>query len=142
MIRVVLDTNVVVSAVLSVDGPSKVIFDMAVNERFAWFVTEPILAEYQKVLAYPRLKISSANARRTMVAVKTYARLVESPHRVTDSADEADNRFLECAETAKANYLVTGNLKHFPRARKYTKVVSPADFLLHWQVEQPLNPAR
>jgi uncharacterized protein len=43
--------------------------------------------------------------------------------------DEPDNRFLECAEDAKAHYLVTGNRKHFPFFEfQGTKIVSPAEF--------------
>ena len=41
------------------------------------------------------------------------------------SKDEADNRFYECAEAAAADYLVTGNIKHFPKDHKTTKIVTP-----------------
>jgi putative PIN family toxin of toxin-antitoxin system len=140
MIRVVLDTNVVVSSVLA-SGPPRAIFDLAVNDRFAWFVTQPILVEYSRVLEYPRLKIRPANVKRTLSAVHAHGRLVTSSLKLAEASDEADNRFLECAQECKANYLVTGNLKHFPRSWKYTKVISPRDFLFLWQVQQPLDPA-
>lgn len=138
MIKVVLDTNVIVSSILTRGSP-KAIFDLAVNRRIAWFVSEPIMAEYRRVLEYPRLKIKQADIRKTLWAVKKHGHLV-SPNFIVDRAgEEPDNRFLECAQEAKANFLVTGNLKHFPSAWKYTKVVSPAVFLLHWQIQQPLG---
>lgn len=48
---------------------------------------------------------------------------------VTVSPHEPDNRFLECAEAAAADYLVTGNRRHFPRRYKATEVVTPRQFL-------------
>lgn len=138
MIRVVLDTNIIVSAVLTKGSP-KAIFDLALSRQIAWFVSEPILAEYQMVLAYPRLKISQANIRKTMWAVKKYAQIIDPSFKVEAATDEADNRFLECAQSARANFLVTGNLRHYPASWKYTKVVSPAEFLFHWQIQQPLG---
>ena len=56
MIRVVLDTNVVVSSILA-SGPPSEILNLAFNDRFAWYVSEPILDEYRAVLAYPRLQL-------------------------------------------------------------------------------------
>jgi predicted nucleic acid-binding protein len=44
-------------------------------------------------------------------------------------ADESDNRFLECAEAAAADYLVTGNTAHFPKTFKGTSIVTPKQFI-------------
>ena len=139
MIRIVLDTNIIVSSVLTKGGGPKAIFDLTANHQVAWFVSEPILAEYGKVLAYPRLRIAPADIRRTMQATKKYAQLVAPNFTLQAATDESDNRFLECAQVAKAHFLVTGNLRHYPAIWKYTKVVSPSEFLLHWQMQQPLS---
>jgi uncharacterized protein len=48
---------------------------------------------------------------------------------VAVSPDEPDNRFLECAEAAEADYLVTGNVKHFPKTHKRTEIVTGRRFL-------------
>jgi len=69
MIRVVLDTNVVVSSLLS-SGSPKAILNLALNQRFAWYVSEPILAEYKSVLSYPRLHFDSPDAKRTLAAIR------------------------------------------------------------------------
>ena len=136
MIRVVLDTNVVVSSLLS-DGSPKVLLDLAFDQSFAWYISEPILAEYRVVLSYPRLQIDPIDARRTIAAIRKTARLVKPSLILKEATDEEDNRFLECAQASKANYLVTGNLRHFPKAWKYTKVVSPRQFLSLWEIQQP-----
>ena len=43
--------------------------------------------------------------------------------------DPGDNRFLECADTARADYLVTGNLRHFPKFWKKTEVITSREFI-------------
>ena len=60
MIRVVIDTNVVVSANLVDRGPSAAILDLAANKKIQMFVSPPVLAEYEEVLRRPRLKLAPA----------------------------------------------------------------------------------
>lgn len=55
--------------------------------------------------------------------------LVNSVGRIFISPDEPDNRFLECAEAADADYLVTGNKKHFPNQWKRTRIVNARELL-------------
>jgi predicted nucleic acid-binding protein len=64
-----------------------------------------------------------------LAQVRTGAIVVHPTHRLTVSKDEADNRFLECAQTAEAEYVVTGNIKHFPTLYKNIMVVTSRRFL-------------
>jgi predicted nucleic acid-binding protein len=57
------------------------------------------------------------------------ATLVKPDKSLRISKDEADNRFYECAEAAEAEYLVTGNVKHFPRDHKTTRIVTARQML-------------
>lgn len=58
MIRVVIDTNVVVSANLVDEGPSAAILSLAIKKKIQMFVSEAILAEYDEMLHRPRLKFA------------------------------------------------------------------------------------
>lgn len=49
--------------------------------------------------------------------------------RLEVTGDRDDNRFRECADVARADYLVTGNLRHFPRFWKKTKIITPREFI-------------
>ena len=49
------------------------------------------------------------------------------------SPDPDDVMFLACAEAAKAHYLITGNIRHFPSRWKYTKIVTPRAFIDIWK---------
>ena len=128
----------VISALLA-SGTPNAILDLAFNGEFDWYVSEAILDEYETVLAYPRLKIDPGDTRRTMTSIRKQARIVVPRVVLAEAVDEEDNRFLECAQVSKANYLVTGNLRHFPEVWKYTKIVPPKEFLRLWQFQKPLD---
>src|SRR6266513_2740092 len=89
-LRLVLDTNVLVSAALKPDGLQRTVL---------------------------------------LLALATRAHLVRPVRRLAIAADPDDNIFLECADSARADYLITGNQRHFPRFWKQTKVITSREFL-------------
>src|ERR1017187_32786 len=124
MIRVVLDTNVLVSANLSEEGLETLVVSLALNRKIQLHVSEPILQEYERVLRSPRLKFEAKEVARFLARLRRGSALVMPTRKVSASPDEADNRLLECAEAARADFLVTGNKKHFPQRWKTTEVVN------------------
>jgi uncharacterized protein len=127
MPRVVLDTNVVVSAHLNPAGLERAVLNWALEQGF--FVSEPILKEYGDVLLRTKFKIDPGLATKSLGLIRARAALVSPTRQVTVSRDPYDNRFLECAEAADADYLVTGNKRHFPARCKNTRVVDAREFL-------------
>lgn len=127
--RLVLDTNVVLSAVLKPDGLQRMIFQIALSPFCEVFVSAPILAEYEDVLSRKRFKLHPDEVQAVMSLIKKTAHLVTPQNTVTASDDPDDNMFLECAEEAEADYLVTGNKKHFPAKWEKTKVVSGREIM-------------
>ncbi len=129
MIRVVIDTNVVVSANLNDEGLPAAILDLAAGRRIQMYVSEPVLAEYKEVLNRPHLKLTPQRIARSLSVIRKTSLLVKPTKTVTAiKLDDPDNRLLECAEAAEANYLVTGNTKHFPKSFRSTIIVSPKEF--------------
>jgi len=129
MIRLAVDTNVLIFANLNADGREALVVALAFNHKVRMYVSEPTLAEYERVLRYPRLKFQAGEVNRLMALLRESTILVESTRRVTACRDEADNRFLECAEAAGADYLVTGNKRHCPPRWKITSVVNARELL-------------
>ena len=127
--RLVLDTNVVLSAALKPDGLQRLIFQVALSPFCEVFVSAPILTEYEDVLSRKRFKLQPNEVQAVMRLIKTTATLVTPQNTVTAASDPDDNMFLECAEEAEANYLVTGNKKHFPVKWKKTKVVNGREMM-------------
>jgi putative PIN family toxin of toxin-antitoxin system len=129
MIRVVLDTNIVVSALLQPLGPPAQLFELALGGVMQLCVSGNIYAEYEEVISRPRFQRSPEIIAATLQAVREHGHWVRPTDTVKACADPDDDIFLECAQAASAEYLVTGNLKHFPISLGATRIV-PARWLL------------
>lgn len=129
MIRVVLDTNVIVSGLLSSDGLPAAILDLALQRKVRAALSYPILAEMERVLRRPRFELEPRKIGSFLALFKSRAKLV-SPSRTLNVCrkDPPDNRFLECAEAARAEFVITGNKAHFPLRHGNTVVVNPREF--------------
>jgi uncharacterized protein len=128
-LRLVLDTNVVISAALKPEGLQRTVFLLAISKPARLCVSEAILAEYRTVLARPELRIRRGLQMQFLDLVANRAHLVLPTRLVSACSNPDDDKFLECADEARADYLVTGNLRHFPRFWKATKVVSAREFV-------------
>ena len=129
MIRVVLDTNVVVSANLHDEGLEAFVVSLALDNQLQLCISEPILQEYERLLLYPHLKFLPGDVMPFLARVRRSAILVEPTKIITKARHEPDNRFLECADKAGAEFLITGNKRHFPTHWKQTSVVNAREFL-------------
>jgi len=129
MTAIVLDTNVLVSAMLSPRGNEAVVLRLALAGDFLICVSPELLAEYEDVLRRPRLGIPAPAVQSLLSELRSKGKLIHPKTVVSASPDEADNRFLECAETARALYLVTGNKRHFPKSWKQTSIVNARELI-------------
>lgn len=127
--RVVLDTNVLVSACWKPGGLEAQVVDLAISGRITLCVSAEILAEYRDVLSRPKLAAVNSRALEILAALERAAVTVETATGVTASIDDDDNRFLECAEAAAADCLITGNLRHYPATWGTTRIVNARTFL-------------
>lgn len=128
-LRLVIDTNIVVSAALNKNGLQRTVLLIATTRPVRLYVSEPIIEEYSRVLARPYLQISKGLRQQLLQLIKNRSRVVVPRRRIEAALDPDDNMFLECADAARADYLVTGNLKHFPKFWKNTKIIGARDFV-------------
>jgi uncharacterized protein len=132
MLKVVLDTNVLVSALLKPDSTPELVLSLILEKQVVLCVSEPIAAEYEEVLRRPKFRGLDRNKVASFLArLKAQARcFAPQSHLDIIETDPEDNKFLECAQEAKADFLITGNTKHFPFQKFHkTRTVSPAEFL-------------
>jgi uncharacterized protein len=128
-LRLVIDTNILVSAALKPDGLQRTVLVLAMTKPARLFVTEAILAEYRAVLVRPEFKIRRGLRQQFLQLIKNQAQLVKPARALEVAKDPDDNKFLECADAARADYLVTGNQRHFPPFWKTTKVITSREFI-------------
>ncbi len=128
-LRLVIDTNILVSAALKPDGLQRTVFVLAITKPASLYVTEAILTEYREVLARPEFKIRRGLRQQLLQLIKNHAQLVTPARALHLAPDPDDNKFLECADAARADYLITGNQRHFPKFWKQTKVITSTEFI-------------
>ena len=128
-LRLVIDTNVIVSAALKPDGLQRTTFLLAITKPARLYVSEPVLEEYANVLSRPELSIRKGLRLQLLQLIKNHGYLVAPSRRIEVTSDPDDNIFVECADAARADFLVTGNRRHFPAFWKSTKIVTPREFV-------------
>ena len=106
-LRLVIDTNIVISAALKPDGLQRTVLLLAITKPAGLYVSAPILAEYREVLARPELKIRKGLRLQFLDLIRNHARIVNPMRPLQVAKDPDDNKFLECADAARADYLLT-----------------------------------
>lgn len=125
----VIDTNILVSAAIKPAGLQRTVLLLALTRPARLYVSPPILQEYREVLARPELRIPKGLRVQLLQLIRNRSRSVAPKRRLDVTLDPDDNIFVECADAARADYLVTGNQKHYPRFWKNTKIITPREFL-------------
>lgn len=128
-LRVVLDTNVLISA-LAFQGMVRKVWGLAQEGRFAVFVSPFILGELERNLN--KLGVSRTKISLLLEDVKLTAHVVHPTKTITViESDKTDNRILECGIEAKADMIVTGNMKHIRPLGTFQgmTIVTPREFL-------------
>jgi putative PIN family toxin of toxin-antitoxin system len=128
-LRLILDTNVVVSAALEEEGFPRIALTIALSRQSRLYISQPVFDEYTDVLSRPELDIPKGQRLRLLQLIKNRSFLVVTYRRLEVTIDPDDNIFIECADAARADYLITGNRRQFPQFWKGTKVITPREFI-------------
>jgi uncharacterized protein len=132
VIRAVIDTNVVVSGLLSPAGNEALIL-LAIHQGLVRpCFSEEMLEEYAGVLARPKFAFPADEIAALLAMFRNRGELIMPKAVMAVSVDPGDTKFLQCAETAQADYIVTGNKRHFPEATYGVTRVASASELLDW----------
>lgn len=130
MFKVILDTNVLVSALLKENSLPAFIVALIRKKKIRLCISKEIVEEYEEVLKREKFHGIKSEVAPLLTSLRKGSILVEPKGKINDAVDPDDNNFLECAMEAKADFLITGNKKHFPhRSFHHTHIVSPKDFI-------------
>jgi putative PIN family toxin of toxin-antitoxin system len=129
-VKVVADTNVLVSAIINPYGPPGEIVGMALLGSIEICFDARILREYEETLLDPRFGFAPTDIRALLEALESSGHPTIPEPLARPLPDRDDEPFLEVARAAGAAFLITGNLKHYPPERRQgMTVVSPREFL-------------
>ncbi len=124
--KIVLDTNVLVSALINPKGMPAKILNMILNGKLITLYDNRIMGEYRVVLSREKFNFPTEIIEPLLDFIKYEGEFITSDPLKTNFTDEDDKMFLEVAISGNAEYLITGNTKHFP-AEKY--IVTPKVFI-------------
>ena len=129
--RVVVDTNVLVSGIINPHGPPGRIIDLVVARTLTALHDDRILSEYREVLLRPLFSFNKADVDSLLEFIELAGEHISASPVGAKLPDPSDLPFLEVAIAGSADALVTGNAKHFKplRGRHAISVVSPAELL-------------
>jgi uncharacterized protein len=129
MTRVVFDTNILYSAILKPASVPAKAFDLVAVGLIIPCVSDEVLAEYREVLYRSGLDLQENRRRELLGHLSALSLHVTPAEKLAVCVHEPDNRFLECAFEAVADYVVTGNARHFPRQYRNVAVITPRALL-------------
>ncbi len=128
--KIVLDTNVLVSGLLTPFGPSGEIVRMVFSGELTVYIDARILAEYKDVLHRPKFKFNKDHIGILLDFIKQYGQFTLSSPLKTCLPDPDDEPFLEVAIAGRVRSIVTGNTAHYPSPlREGIDIFSPSEFI-------------
>ena len=127
--KIVLDTNVLVSGLLNSKGPCGRILDLVLEDQLALSVDDRVVAEYQEVCHRPELGLPEGEIDRVIDYIAASAEPVVAAPLDVELPDPDDLPFLEVAIRSNA-YLITGNRRHFPkRLCRDAQILTPRELI-------------
>lgn len=136
MQKLILDTNVIVSALISGSIPSRILYELVLTEKVETCISEEIFFEYVEVLSRDKFsKFSDFKVKAEVVLnrLREISTFYQTSRKVEILADKSDNKFLELAAVSSADYLTTGNTLDFKITEfEYTKIVTPRAYWDHY----------
>lgn len=122
--RIILDTNILVSALITKGTPPDILYKMWKDGRFILITSEDQLTELKRVLAYPKLEpyIKVSEAELLLTGIVACATVVQDLPTVEHSPDPADNRIIATALKGQGDLLVTGDKRDLLFLKKIEQI--------------------
>ncbi|MCL1948033.1 MAG: putative toxin-antitoxin system toxin component, PIN family [Chitinivibrionia bacterium] len=129
--KIVLDANIFVSAFFWRGNPKEIIRRVSNGEDIL-FISNEIIAEVNSVFRKRKFKLTDEKVEYHIRDIKQMSTKIIVAERVTDSRcrDKTDDRYLECAVAARADYVISGDI-HLRELKEYQgiRIVNPAEYL-------------
>jgi uncharacterized protein len=126
MIRLVIDTNVFVSALISTRSIPALLLDEA-GKKYSLFISKEILSEVEDVISREKFGFTIQKISSALEAILSFSEIIDPDIKVdVIKSDPDDNKILECAIACRASYIVSGD-SHLLELREYgsIKIINP-----------------
>jgi uncharacterized protein len=133
LVRIIVDTNVLVSGLLNASGNPGLVIELILSKKIDLLLDDRILHEYAEVLYRDRLGLPVEEVATLLDHIARESMRVSAVPLPIVLPDPNDQPFLEVAVAGAADFLITGNMQHFPNIEQ---AISPKDFILFWRKGQ------
>ena len=138
MQRVVIDTNVIVSALIQKSFPYRIIYELFIEDKINLCISKALMAEYYDVLRRPKFAAYYdfiARAETLLADIEAKSTMYIPQISLEIISDKDDNKILELADVCAADYIITGNTNDFTfPTYKNTQIVTPKNYWLFYQI--------
>ena len=128
----VIDTNIFISAILGNSFPRQIIYQLVLPGKVELIVSPEVVEEYielfshSKFTKYPHFRTTAFDLVNELGAI---VKNIIPKKQFTILSDKDDNKFLDLAISGRADFLITGNTKHFPLGKfRDTEIISPKEY--------------
>jgi uncharacterized protein len=132
MQKLILDTNIIVSALISNSIPTKILYELVLTQKVKTCLSDQIFAEYVEVMNREKFtKYTNFKTKSDIVLnkLREISEFYKTDRKIEILSDTSDNKFLELAAVSSADYLVTGNTLDFLITEfEYTKILTPREY--------------
>jgi putative PIN family toxin of toxin-antitoxin system len=136
-VRVVVDTNILISALLTPFGNAARILDLALSGELQVIYDDRIISEFRDVMNRPKFEFERGDVDELLSFIETEGFKVTAIPLNETLIDEDDLPFIEAAVTGMADALITGNKRHFKgKSAKKIRIMTPDEFLKFWKQEK------
>ena len=138
MQKLILDTNIIISALISNSIPTKILYELVLPQKVKTCLSDEIFSEYVAVMnreKFAKYANFKTNADIVLSKLREISTFYKTDQRVEVLTDASDNKFLELASVSSADYLITGNILDFQITEfEYTRILSPREY---WDSSDP-----
>ena len=132
MQNLILDTNVIVSALISNSIPTKILYELVLTQKVQTCLSDEIFAEYVEVMNREKfVKYINFKTQADVVLnkLREISRFYKPDRKINILTDTSGNKFLELAAVSSADYLITGNTLHFQITEfEYIRILTPREY--------------
>jgi len=132
MQKLILDTNIIVSALISNSIPTKILYEIVLTQKVQTCLSEEVFAEYVEVMNRDKfVKYTNFKTKADIVLnkLREISRFYKTDRKIDILTDTSDNKFLELAAVSSADYLITGNTLDFDITEfEYTRILTPREY--------------
>ena len=132
MQKIILDTNIIVSALISNSIPTKILYELVLTQKVKTCLSDEIYFEYYEVMNRDRFaKFPDFKSKADLVLnrLREISIFYKPDRKIEILTDTSDNKFLELSAVSYADFLITGNILDFQLTEfEYTKIMTPREY--------------